>query len=233
MADLSASGLRERKKLRTRTTLIESAADLCLRQGFDKTTVDQIAAAAEVSPRTFSRYFPTKDAVVAALADEMDTHVAAALEHQPLDINEYEALLAAHLEVFAPDLDYQTPAIKAMAVMIQIVNSSTSFRASAFTHQQALSENASTTVISRRMGVALDHPAVQMVADTWTALFATSFAGLGQPGNEPIASNVVCERLCTHFELFRRSWSPWNQGWKEPEQSSDANGQPPASAPTG
>src|SRR3954447_19234005 len=108
MSDVSASGLRERKKLRTRATLIDAAADLCLRQGFDKTTVDQIAAAADVSPRTFSRYFATKDAVIAAIADEMDTYIAAALEQQPLDINEYEALLAAHLEVFAPELTYET-----------------------------------------------------------------------------------------------------------------------------
>jgi AcrR family transcriptional regulator len=236
MSDVSASGLRERKKLRTRATLIDAAADLCLRQGFDKTTVDQIAAAADVSPRTFSRYFPTKDAVVAAIADEMDTHIAAALEHQPLDVNEYEALLAAHLEVFAPELNYETAAFRAMAVMIQIVNSSTSFKASAFTHQQALSENASTTVMSRRMGMARDHPAVQMIADTWTALFATSFAGLGQPGNEPIAPKIVCERLCAHFELFRRSWSPWNQAWNQgrngAEAAFDAKGQPPASAPS-
>jgi AcrR family transcriptional regulator len=87
MAEGSANGLRERKKLRTRATLIEAAADLCLRQGFDNTTVDQIAAAADVSPRTFSRYFPTKDAVIAAIADEMDTYIAAALERQPIDDN--------------------------------------------------------------------------------------------------------------------------------------------------
>jgi AcrR family transcriptional regulator len=232
MAEASAFGLRERKKLRTRATLIEAAADLCLRQGFDNTTVEQIAAAADVSPRTFSRYFPTKDAVVVAIADEMDTYIAAALEHQPVDINEYEALLRAHLEVFAPERNYRTHGFKAMAVMIQIVNESTSIKASALAYQQA-SANASRAALGRRMGLPPDHPAIRIVADMWTLLFASSFAGLGRAGGEPIEPKIVCERLCTHFELFRRSWSPWNQGWKEPEQSSGADGQPPASAPTG
>jgi hypothetical protein len=59
-------------------------------------------------------------------------------------------------------------------------------------------------------------------------LFATSFTGLGQPGNEPIESRIVCDRLCANFELFRRSWGPW----KEPERASHADRQPPASAPT-
>jgi AcrR family transcriptional regulator len=95
-------GLRERKKLRTRTTLIEAAAELCVEQGFDKTTVEQIAAAADVSPRTFSRYFPTKESVVTAMTGDMDAYLATALTDQPTDIDEYEALLRAHLEGVRP-----------------------------------------------------------------------------------------------------------------------------------
>ena len=226
MAESSAYGLRERKKLRTRTTLIEAAADLCIRQGFDNTTVDQIAAAADVSPRTFSRYFPTKDAVVAAIADELDADIAGALEHQPTDITEYDALLHAHLEVFGPELNYQTPAFKRMAVLIQIVNESSSLKASAFAFQRA-SANASLAVLSRRMGLPPDHPAVRMVTDTWTLLFATSFADLGQPGNEPIESRIVCDRLSASFELFRRSWSPWKEPEQEPERAGEGHPNPP------
>jgi AcrR family transcriptional regulator len=62
------AGLRERKKLRTYETLHQVALDMFERQGLHATPVEQIADAAEVSTRTFFRYFPTK--IDALLADQ-------------------------------------------------------------------------------------------------------------------------------------------------------------------
>jgi AcrR family transcriptional regulator len=86
-------GLRERKKARTRAAIRRHALRLFLAQGYDATTVEQIADAAEVSPATFYRYFPTKEDVV--LQDDFDIVALSEMEAQPAELGPIAAFRAA------------------------------------------------------------------------------------------------------------------------------------------
>jgi AcrR family transcriptional regulator len=87
-------GLRERKKIRTRQTIRREACRLIEENGYAATTVEQIAEAADVSPSTFFRYFPTKESIV--LADDMDPVILNALEEQPPDLSPSQAVRRAY-----------------------------------------------------------------------------------------------------------------------------------------
>ena len=76
-----ARGLRERKKQKTRESIQREAMRLIGKQGYDRTTIEQIAAAVEISPSTFFNYFPTKEDVV--LYDAYDPVLASLLLERP------------------------------------------------------------------------------------------------------------------------------------------------------
>lgn len=78
-----ATGLREQKKRQTRERLMRAAVRLFLERGYDTTTVDAIAAEADVSPRTFFRYFPTKVDALFADLDERAQRIESALAERP------------------------------------------------------------------------------------------------------------------------------------------------------
>jgi AcrR family transcriptional regulator len=84
------SGLRERKKVALRTALIEAAYELFEAKGVDGTPVEEICAVVDVSPRTFHRYFPSKDDLFFVGAPERLARVERVLRERP----ESEPLLA-------------------------------------------------------------------------------------------------------------------------------------------
>ena len=91
-------GLRERKKAKTRLAIQEHALRLFRQKGYDGTTVEEIADAAEVSPSTFFRYFPTKEDVV--LYDVLDPVLIEAFRNQPRDLPPLTAFRRTLLNVY-------------------------------------------------------------------------------------------------------------------------------------
>jgi len=120
-------GLRERKKAKTRAAIREHALRLFREHGYGGTTVEQIAEAAEVSPATFYRYFPTKEDVV--LQDDFDVLAMDVFEAQPAHLSTLAAMRAAvaqmrasltpgELERFreTTDLTLAIPEVRARAI---------------------------------------------------------------------------------------------------------------------
>ena len=98
------AGLRERKKEKTREALVRSALRQFAKRGFEHVTVEDIATNCDVSPRTFFRYFSSKEDVLFAEADSQRGRLLDALAAQPPEVPPLRALQAAVLIVAA---DYE------------------------------------------------------------------------------------------------------------------------------
>jgi AcrR family transcriptional regulator len=116
---MSSPGLRERKKQKTRWSIQEQALRLFREQGYDQTTVDQIAAAAEISPSTFFRYFKTKEDVV--IEDEYDPLLEKYFEEEPVDRPIIPALRNVLRKAFAGmDKDEQEKVYQRTKLMLAV-----------------------------------------------------------------------------------------------------------------
>jgi AcrR family transcriptional regulator len=91
---MTETGLRERKKQRTREAIVDAALRLFEERGFDQTTIADIAEAADIAPRTFFGYFPSKDDVVFADFQETLDGLSARLDDRSEDETAIDAIRA-------------------------------------------------------------------------------------------------------------------------------------------
>ena len=162
-------GLRERKKAQTRRLLIDTAVELCLEQGYENTTVDQITHAVEVSPRTFSRYFTSKEGVFVAIVDDLSDEITAELLRQPSDLGPMESLRAAHVSVLTRVAERRPIAgltAERIAMMLHVVSSCHTLRQAAMEYRSP----AAMAVLAERMGVTPDDKRLELAV----AMFATA-----------------------------------------------------------
>lgn len=85
-------GLRERKKQKTRETIINVALELFAERGYEQTTIAEIAEAAEVSPRTIFAYFPSKEDILFCDLPALQERLAQALEERPEGVTALDTL---------------------------------------------------------------------------------------------------------------------------------------------
>jgi AcrR family transcriptional regulator len=198
-------GLRERKKLQTRAALIEAALELCDRQGFDATTVEQIAAAVDISPRTFNRYFATKEEVVLGPIEDMVRAVVAALDEQPRSGNELEALCRAHIKVFedAQSQDPPSPLFDEFMVMNRIIAAAPSVRARSVEMGEWKLASVRAKV-AERMQLDESDLRVRVVMSTWSALMQVAmdqWQGAVDDDRPPMA--CCASAIQTTYETFQ------------------------------
>jgi AcrR family transcriptional regulator len=159
-APTEATGLRERKKAQTRETIVECALDLFERQGYDETTIEDIAAAANISPRTFFRYFLTKLDVLQA-RKEADAHggLTQLVAARPRREGPVTAIHQAMRTVVLEELVHDPIAVRLVRVML----TTPSLRSAALEHFHEHTAEL-TQVCADRLGVAPSDLWPQVVA---------------------------------------------------------------------
>jgi AcrR family transcriptional regulator len=171
-------GLRERKKARTREALLEAAMERFSRHGFDGTTVEEIAEACEVSPRTFFRYFPTKEDVLFADSAGRRDRLLAVIAERPPGEPAFGALRAA-MRALAIDYRHDRDALVARS---QVVASSPHLQAYKAEHQhgweaavvevlerRALAQHATVAREELQLVTAVATAALRVALDAWVA----------------------------------------------------------------
>jgi AcrR family transcriptional regulator len=149
--------LRERKKQRTRDALLRTALELFTTQGYEHTTVDDIADAVDVSQRTFFRYFAGKEEAALALQDVAVAHFLEAVRERPPHEAPMEALRQSVLESWDTlnDVIEAVVPIGLYLRMYQVVES-TPVLLAAHLRRSVEIEEAIARILAEREGVDID-----------------------------------------------------------------------------
>jgi AcrR family transcriptional regulator len=172
-------GLRERKKQRTRETIARAAFELFDRDGFHETTIPAIAAAADVSPRTVSAYFPAKEDLVFPDQEATFARLAARLEARDGGETTAEALRAW----IATELPYWKEHDAEIRMQRRIVDSDEGLQAVEQRHR-AQGEQLIAAAIAEDQGASPDDLEPRMAA-------AATFAIFGVVGDEKEGSRAT------------------------------------------
>jgi AcrR family transcriptional regulator len=192
MIIVAIPGLRERKKARTSQALEDAALELFATKGFDATTIEDIADAVEVSPRTFFRYFTSKEEVLFAKDAGKEGELAAFLAARPPGESALEKLRAALLG-WTADYEQDRPRLLRRA---QVVLGTPSLNATAIAHWQAQEDAVLDALMVADPGADPGETSL-VVAVSFAAMRVTIKAWLadGGTGDLPSLAATALERL--------------------------------------
>lgn len=184
------TGLAARKKERTRRQLAEAAAELFYERGYAATTVDDIVAAVDVSPRTFFRYFPTKEDLVVALgATSLDLFLEA-LRGRPLGESLQAAVVAAVDQTLASGWEDTTRVRSFLALIRETPQLRARWLEEAYGNRDLMAE-----VIAARTGTDPSDLRNLIIAGTITLTINTALQAWADQEVEPKASPFVYRGL--------------------------------------
>lgn len=185
-------GRRERKKARTRADIQREALRLFRAKGYDHTTMDEIAEAADVSASTLFRHFASKEALV--LTDEYDPFIIEACRSQPAELGAVEAIRRGIRDVFERVND---EALDDMRERAGLAMSNPDLRA-AMLDQMAQAISDITAVVAVRSGLPSDDFAVATVSGAiMGVMLSAELYWLEHPGSELF--NLIDDALA-HLE---------------------------------
>ncbi|MEU1876470.1 TetR family transcriptional regulator [Streptosporangium sp. NPDC020072] len=203
-------GLRERKKHRTRLALIDAALDLFAEQGYEATTVDQIAAAADVSPRTFFRYFATKEDVALSLPLDGQEVMLVELAARPSEEPPFTALGHAMRAVVAM-LEESDPTETARFLKARELIESTPALLAGSMHRLMGNERRLIEEVARREGVGDDDLLTHFAVALFVSVARTGFEHCRV--NDISITGSISARLDAVLAMAEESLRP---GWDRP-----------------
>jgi AcrR family transcriptional regulator len=165
---MAEAGLRERHTARTRAAIVAAAIELFEERGFSNTTIDEIAARADIAPRTFFRYFPTKEAVLFAESADQRRRVLEALAARPADEHPLVSLVAVR-GAFAEDISVRS---KDIALRQQVAAENPGVYAYERMMLEAEMAQALAAFVADRLGPS---PPSDERPQVWAALVMTTF----------------------------------------------------------
>jgi AcrR family transcriptional regulator len=167
----TSDGLRQRKKVRTRSAIEDAALALFEKQGYEATTVEQIAAKAEVATATFFRYFPSKADVLVGHSNQQLPAMTQAILARPREESDLLAIRRAILDEWVRRVDPRLTARKARIVASSDLLSGLSYHRG----QQWLV--AFVDALAERRGVAVDDARCALIARFALAALASAVEG--------------------------------------------------------